>query len=44
MQLLRGDSLQAAEQGVGRRVGAGEEDAQPAQVGGEERVHRPPRR
>ena len=38
LQLLRGDALQAAEQRVGGRVGAGEEHAQPAQVRGEERV------
>jgi hypothetical protein len=38
MQLLRGDALQAAEQRVRRRVGAGQEHAEPAEVGGEERI------
>ena len=37
---MRGGGLQRAEQRVGRRVGAGEEHAQPAQEGREEREQR----
>ena len=39
-EVLRGDHLQVSEQRVGGRVAAGEEDAQPAEQGAEEREHR----
>ena len=41
VDLRRGDLLQAAEQGVAAGVGAGQEDAQPAEDGREERVEQP---
>ena len=39
MKLLGSDPLQAPEQRIGSGVGAGKEDAQPAKVGGKERIH-----
>ena len=39
VQLLRGDSLQTAEKGVGGGVRAGEEHTEPTQICGEEGVH-----
>ena len=42
-QPVGGDRLQAAEQGVGRRVRAGQGHAEPAEQGREERIDQPVR-